>query len=127
MHLGNIASLARQADAPAACAQPELTCKGGLQALTGDAGPMQPHYGTHAAGRLTNAVHQWFNSQLPAIEAADGSALATLRDNLRQLSSSAQGSLEVSIYSPTLTLHCIFWNQNFFFPKKLPHLQGGRA
>ena len=98
MHLGHTASSTKQAArsaAPAACAQSELKCNGGLQALTGDAGPLQPHYGTHAAGRLTDAARQWFNSQLPAIEAADGSALAVLRDNLRQLSSSAQGSLEV--------------------------------
>lgn len=70
----------------------------GLQALTGDAGALQPHYGSRAAGRLTDAAHQWFTTQLPAIEAADGSALASLRDNLQQLSSSAQGSLEVRSY-----------------------------
>ena len=68
---------------------------GGLQALTGDAGALQPHYGSRAAGRLTDAAHQWVNTQLPAIEAADGSALASLRDNLQQLASSAQRSLEV--------------------------------
>ncbi|KAK9866008.1 hypothetical protein WJX84_009124 [Apatococcus fuscideae] len=65
-----------------------------VQALTGDAGALQPHYGSRAAGRLTDAAQQWFNSQLPAIEAADGSALASLRESLQQLSLSAQGSLE---------------------------------
>ncbi len=67
----------------------------GLQALTGDAGALQPHYGSRAASRVAEAAHQYFNSQLPAIEAADGTALATLRDSLQRASASAQAGLQV--------------------------------
>ena len=76
-----------------------------VQAVTGDAGPLQPHYGSRAASRLNDAAHDWFNAQLPSIEAADGSALASFRSSLDQLSTSLQGNLQVGPPSWQITIH----------------------